>query len=57
MKTISKWIILSAIQATVFCSTQKAYSEGGYEPWASQFDPAAEKIFTEHTAKMAMSLY
>jgi neutral ceramidase len=28
-----------------YLPTQQAHSEGGYEPWATQFDPVAEKIY------------
>jgi hypothetical protein len=37
--------------------TQQAYSEGGYEPWATQFAPVAEKIFTAGVEDLLISLY
>jgi len=37
--------------------TQQAYSEGGYEPWTTQFDPATEKIFVRGVEKLLMDLY
>ena len=40
-----------------YMPTQQAYSEGGYEPWASRFDPVTEKIFIKGVGKMLISLY
>ena len=40
-----------------YMPTQQAYSEGGYEPWASCFDPVTEKIFIKGVGKMMISLY
>jgi hypothetical protein len=37
--------------------TQQAYSEGGYEPWATQFAPVTEKIFLAGVEDMLISLY
>ncbi len=37
--------------------TQQAYSEGGYEPWSTQFAPVAEKIFVEGVEEMLINLY
>jgi neutral ceramidase len=37
--------------------TQQAYSEGGYEPWSTQFAPVTEKIFIAGVEKMLISLY
>jgi hypothetical protein len=37
--------------------TQQAYSEGGYEPWSTQFAPVTEKIFVEGIEGMLISLY
>ncbi len=37
--------------------TQQAYSEGGYEPWATQFAPITEKVFVAGVEKMLISLY
>ena len=37
--------------------TQQAYSEGGYEPWATQFAPCTEKIFIAGVKEMLTSLY
>ncbi len=37
--------------------TQQAYSEGGYEPWATRFAPVTEKIFVKGVEKMLMGLY
>jgi len=36
--------------------TQQAYSEGGYEPWATQFAPCTEKIFVAGVEEMLTSL-
>ena len=36
--------------------TQQAYSEGGYEPWATQFAPCTEKIFVAGVEEMLISL-
>lgn len=37
--------------------TKQSYSEGGYEPWSTSFDPAAEKIFIKGIEKLVLSLY
>jgi hypothetical protein len=37
--------------------TQHAYSEGGYEPWSTQFAPVAEKIFVAGIEELLISLY
>lgn len=37
--------------------TRQAYSEGGYEPWSTQFAPVTEKIFVEGIERMLISLY
>jgi hypothetical protein len=37
--------------------TQRAYSEGGYEPWATPFAPVAEKIFLAGVEDMLIALY
>ncbi len=37
--------------------TQQAYSEGGYEPWSTQFAPVAEKIFLSGVEEMLIGLY
>ena len=37
--------------------TQQAYSEGGYEPWSTQFAPVTEKIFVEGVEDLLISLY
>ncbi len=37
--------------------TQQAYSEGGYEPWSTQFAPVAEKIFVSGIEELLISLY
>ncbi len=35
-----------------YLPTQQAYSEGGYEPWSSRFDPVTEKIYEKDVAEM-----
>ena len=40
-----------------YLPTQKAYSEGGYEPWSSRFDPVTEKIFLKETDKILSTIY
>ena len=40
-----------------YLPTRAAYSEGGYEPWSTKFDPAAEKIYTRGIEKLLLSLY
>jgi hypothetical protein len=40
-----------------YLPTQQAYSEGGYEPNASHFDPATEKIFLKGIEKLLLNLY
>jgi len=37
--------------------TQQAYSEGGYEPWSTQFAPVAEKIFLTGVEELLINLY
>ena len=37
--------------------TRQAYSEGGYEPWSTQFAPVTEKIFVEGVEDLLISLY
>ena len=39
-----------------YLPTQQAYSEGGYEPWAAQFDPVTEKIFMKGIEKLLLML-
>jgi hypothetical protein len=39
-----------------YLPTQQAYSEGGYEPWATQFDPVTEKIFMKGIEKLLLGL-
>jgi hypothetical protein len=39
-----------------YLPTQQAHSEGGYEPWATQFDPVAEKIFLKEIEKLLLRL-
>jgi neutral ceramidase len=40
-----------------YMPTQQAYSEGGYEPWSSRFDPVTEKIYEKGVAKMMYELH
>jgi hypothetical protein len=40
-----------------YLPTQQAHSEGGYEPWSTQFDPVAEKIFLKGVEKLLINLY
>lgn len=40
-----------------YLPTQQSYSEGGYEPWSTLFDPVAEKIFVKGVEKLLLSLY
>ncbi len=35
-----------------YLPTQQAYSEGGYEPWSSRFDPAAERLYEKGVLKI-----
>ena len=37
--------------------TQKSFSEGGYEPSGSRFDPVSENIYMKQMEKMLMQLY
>jgi len=37
--------------------TQKAFSEGGYEPSGSRFDPVSENIYVKAVNKMLIELY
>lgn len=39
-----------------YLPTQKAFSEGGYEPWATQFDPVTENIFMKGIKSLLLSL-
>ena len=39
-----------------YLPTREAYSEGGYEPWSTQFDPATEKIYKAGVNKLLISL-
>ncbi len=39
-----------------YLPTQQAYSEGGYEPWATQFDPVTQKIFMKGIESLLLSL-
>ena len=38
-------------------TTQKAYSEGGYEPNSSRFAPVTEKVFVAGVKKLLSELY
>jgi neutral ceramidase len=40
-----------------YLTTQKAHSEGGYEPWSTKFDPVAEKIYVKGIEKLLFALY
>jgi neutral ceramidase len=40
-----------------YLPTQQAHSEGGYEPWSTKFDPAAEKIYMKGVQKLLFALY
>ena len=40
-----------------YLPTQKAFSEGGYEPNSSRFAPVTEKIYVKEVTKMLMALY
>jgi len=40
-----------------YLPTQRAYSEGGYEPWTSKFAPVTEKIFKAGIENMLIKLY
>lgn len=40
-----------------YLPTQKAYSEGGYEPWSSRFAPVTEKILVTGIQKMLLKLF
>ena len=40
-----------------YLPTQQAYSEGGYEPWSSQFAPVTEKILIKGVDELLMRLY
>ena len=40
-----------------YLPTRMSYSEGGYEPWSTSFDPAAEKIYTKGVEKLVLTLY
>ena len=40
-----------------YLPTQFAYSQGGYEPWASRFAPVTEKIFMEGIEKMMIEVF
>jgi neutral ceramidase len=38
-----------------YLPTQQSHSEGGYEPWSTQFDPVAEKIFVNGVEKLLLN--
>jgi hypothetical protein len=40
-----------------YLPTQQAYSEGGYEPWSSRFDPVTEKIYIKGVDRLLISLH
>jgi hypothetical protein len=40
-----------------YLPTQKAYGEGGYEPWSAKFAPVTEKIFVAGVQNMLIQLY
>jgi hypothetical protein len=40
-----------------YLPTQKAFSEGGYEPAGSQFAPVSEQVYVEEVKKMLIELY
>ncbi len=40
-----------------YLPTQVAYSEGGYEPWATKFAPVTEKILTVGIENMLIKVY
>jgi neutral ceramidase len=40
-----------------YLPTQQSHSEGGYEPWATRFDPSAEKIYVKGVETMLMQLH
>jgi hypothetical protein len=40
-----------------YLPTQQAFSEGGYEPWSSDFAPVTEKIFKKGVEEMMINFY
>jgi neutral ceramidase len=40
-----------------YLPTQQAYSEGGYEPWSSRFDPVTEKIYEKGIERILNELH
>lgn len=40
-----------------YLPTQKAYSEGGYEPWTTRFAPVTEKIYKKGVENMLIGLH
>lgn len=40
-----------------YLTTQQAFSEGGYEPWATHFAPVTEKILIKGVEKMLLQMY
>jgi len=40
-----------------YLPTQQAFSEGGYEPWASRFAPVTEKIFLKGVEQILQAMY
>ena len=57
MRSSNTYVIGYSNGSYGYLPTQSAYSEGGYEPWASKFAPITEKIFVSGVQKMLIQLY
>ena len=57
MHTANTYIVGYSNGSLGYMPTQKAYGEGGYEPWSAKFAPATEKIFIAGVQNMLIQLY
>jgi len=57
MRSSNTYIVGYSNGSVGYLPTQKAYSEGGYEPWAAKFAPVSEKIFVADIQQMLIRLY
>ena len=57
MHTANTYIVGYSNGSFGYMPTQKAFGEGGYEPWSAKFAPATEKIFIAGVQNMLIQLY
>ena len=57
MQSKNTYIITYCNGSVGYLPTQKAFSEGGYEPAGSHFDPISEHVFIKEIKEMLVKLF